>query len=96
MGYKIYDAHAHIFPAKIAEKATQSIGHFYDIPMHHLGSAEELLRRGGEIGVSRYLVCSTATKPEQVEHINTFIHEQCELHPGILRLCNHAPRLCAH
>ena len=45
MGYKIYDAHAHIFPAKIAEKATQSIGHFYDIPMHHLGSAEELLRR---------------------------------------------------
>ena len=46
MGYKIYDAHAHIFPAKIAEKATQSIGHFYDIPMHHLGSAEELLRRG--------------------------------------------------
>ena len=81
MGYKIYDAHAHIFPAKIAEKATQSIGHFYDIPMHHLGSAEELLRRGGEIGVSRYLVCSTATKPEQVEHINTFIHEQCELHP---------------
>ena len=81
MGYKIYDAHAHIFPAKIAEKATQSIGHFYDIPMHHLGSAEELLRRGGEIGISRYLVCSTATKPEQVEHINTFIHEQCELHP---------------
>ena len=79
--YTIYDAHAHIFPAKIAEKATVNIGHFYDIPMSHVGSAEQLLEKGGAIGVKRYLVCSTATRPDQVEHINTFIHEQCQLHP---------------
>lgn len=79
--YTIYDAHAHIFPAKIAEKATVNIGHFYDIPMCHVGSAEQLLEKGGAIGVKRYLVCSTATRPDQVEHINTFIHEQCQLHP---------------
>ena len=30
---KIIDAHAHIFPDKIAVKASESIGHFYDIPM---------------------------------------------------------------
>ena len=79
--YSIVDAHAHIFPEKIARKATENIGRFYDIPMCHLGSAEELLRRGSAIGVKRYLVCSTATRPDQVEHINTFIHEQCRLHP---------------
>ena len=79
--YSIVDAHAHIFPEKIARKATENIGRFYDIPMCHLGSAEELLRRGSAIGVKRYLVCSTATRPDQVEHINTFIHEQCQLHP---------------
>ena len=31
--YEIIDAHAHIFPAKIAEKATNAIGSFYGIPM---------------------------------------------------------------
>ena len=31
--YEIIDAHAHIFPEKIAENATLNIGHFYDIPM---------------------------------------------------------------
>ena len=61
--YSIVDAHAHIFPEKIARKATENIGRFYDIPMCHLGSAEELLRRGSAIGVKRYLVRSTATRP---------------------------------
>ncbi len=79
--YTIVDAHAHIFPEKIAKKATENIGRFYDIPMCHLGDAQELLRRGSAIGVRRYLVCSTATRPDQVEHINTFIHDQCQLHP---------------
>lgn len=79
--YTIIDAHAHIFPGKIAEKATVNIGHFYDIPMCHVGSAEVLLEKGATIGVKRYLVCSTATRPDQVEHINSFIHDQCQLHP---------------
>ena len=78
--YTIIDAHAHIFPAKIAEKATLNIGHFYDIPMSHIGASETLLDKGARINVARYLVCSTATRPAQVEHINTFIHEECLKH----------------
>ena len=31
--------------------------------------------------MSRYLVCSTATKPEQVEMINNFVAEKCRVHP---------------
>ena len=46
--YSIVDAHAHIFPEKIAQKATENIGRFYDIPMCHLGSAEELPHRREE------------------------------------------------
>jgi hypothetical protein len=37
----IIDAHAHIYPNKIAEKATDTIGKFYDIPMQHVGLPEE-------------------------------------------------------
>lgn len=78
--YTIIDAHAHIFPAKIAEKATVNIGHFYDIPMSHIGQSEVLLENGAQIRVSKFLVCSTATRPAQVESINTFIHEECLKH----------------
>lgn len=79
--YEIFDAHTHIFPSKIAEKATQSIGSFYKIPMSELGSTEELLKHGAQIGTSRYLVCSVATTAAQVISINDFIAAECAAHP---------------
>lgn len=43
-GYTIFDAHAHVFPQKIAERATSSILAFYDdMPMSHVGNMEQLL-----------------------------------------------------
>lgn len=77
---KIIDAHAHVFPEKIAEKAVTSIGEFYDIPMRGNGTSEMLLKSGATIGVEKYLVCSTATKPQQVEPINDFIYGECQKH----------------
>lgn len=78
---EIIDAHAHIFPEKIASRAVASIGGFYDLTMHRQGTPEALLSSMGEAGVSRCLICSTATKPEQVRSINDFIYAQCRLHP---------------
>lgn len=78
--YEIIDAHAHIFPEKIAENATVSIGHFYDLPMRNCGISEKLIESGSKIGVTQYLVCSTATKPQQVASINNFIAEECAKH----------------
>ncbi len=79
--YEIIDAHSHIFPEKIAETATVSIGHFYDIPMDSCGISDKLLESGRKINVKRYLVCSTATTAHQISAINTFIGKECELHP---------------
>lgn len=42
-GYRITDAHAHVFPDKIAEKATEGISHFYDLPMEYHGRVAEML-----------------------------------------------------
>ena len=84
MAYRIIDAHAHIFPEKIAQKATKSIGDFYDLPMDWIGSSEQLIKSGEKIGVRYYLVCSTATKPKQVESINEFIYEECKKHPSFI------------
>lgn len=79
--YEIIDAHAHIFPEKIAENATINIGHFYDIPMKDLGLSSKLIQSGSKIGVAKYLVCSTATTPRQTRHINSFIATECAVHP---------------
>ena len=42
----IIDFHAHIYPEKIAEKASKVIGEFYDLPMCYNGSVQRLLESG--------------------------------------------------
>lgn len=79
--YEICDAHTHIFPKKISEKAVSSIGDFYSLPMScKNGISDELINCGSRIGVKHYLVCSTATVPHQVESINDFIMNECKIH----------------
>lgn len=70
---KVIDFHAHVFPEKIAEKASETIGKFYGGPMAYHGLASELLKSGGAIGVDYYVIHSTATRSEQVVSINDFI-----------------------
>ena len=84
--YRAADAHAHIYPGKIAEKATASVGDFYHIPMQNVGLPHVLAQRGGEAGIDRFLVCSVATKVEQVRSINQFIQEKCEKYPQFIGL----------
>lgn len=76
---KIFDAHTHIFPSKIQVVATTAIRDFYDRDeMAHIGGTEELLEAGRAAGVTKYLVFSTATTPQQVTKINDFILSECE------------------
>ena len=82
--YEIYDSHVHIYPDKIAAKATQSIGDFYDIPMCENGTVEGLLRDGAAAGISRFVVHSVATAPKQVQSINNFIAAEAQAHPSFI------------
>lgn len=75
---KIIDFHAHIYPEKIALKATQSVGDFYATKIAWNGLADELIASGNKIGVTNYVVHSVATKANQVESINDFIIESCK------------------
>ena len=78
---EIIDAHAHIYPNKIAQKATEAIGAFYDIEMENsLGTAEGLIEEGAKAGITRYVVHSCATKAQQVRSINEFIKYEIDKH----------------
>ena len=82
---EIIDAHAHIYPEKIAAKATDTIGVFYDIKMEMpAGTADRLVEVGQQAGISRYVVHSVATTPRQVRSINEFIKRETEAHPEFI------------
>ncbi len=81
----IIDAHAHIFPDKIAQKASDGISAFYGgMKVRYDGTLGSLLEEGGAAGVDRYIVQSVATVPTQVRAINDFISQCVEKYPDKL------------
>ena len=75
--YDIFDAHAHVYPNKIADRAVKAIGEFYDIPIQKNGTVEGLVEawtdENGEKVAKKCLIHATATTPHQVKSINDFI-----------------------
>ena len=71
---EIINAHSHIYPEKIAGKATKAVGEFYEIEMQNeVGTAEQLIASSAPYGVTKYVVHSVATTGHQVRSINEFI-----------------------
>ncbi len=79
---KIIDAHCHIYPDKIAQKASDSTGNFYDIPSLLDGRVSTLLNHGKKAGIEHFIVQSVATTPKQVSSINNFIAKSVEESDG--------------
>ncbi|MBQ9299639.1 MAG: amidohydrolase [Clostridia bacterium] len=77
----VIDVHAHVYPEKIAIRAAQSIGEFYDVSMSHPGSVPELLRCMRQGGIDRALIHSVAMSPARAATINDFISDQVKEHP---------------
>ena len=77
----IIDAHAHIYPDKIAVRASASIGEFYDMPVSYDGTIDHLIELGDNAGVNMFLVQSVAVAPKNVESINDFIAKEVARKP---------------
>ncbi len=80
----VIDAHAHIYPAKIAERAVSSVGDFYNLQMDGEGTAEACLRVCEATPITNFIVHSVAVKPSNVESINDFIAQECAAHPEFI------------
>ena len=72
--YKIIDAHCHIYPDKIAEKAAEATCNFYNGLGSTLdGTVGTLLKEAELAKIEHCIVQSVATTPKQVSSINNFI-----------------------
>ena len=80
------DIHTHIYPDDIAPKAAKSVQDFYGIGGEGKmdGTANRLLQRGREAGVSRFLILPVAIRPDRVHGINDYIVTQLRLHPEFI------------
>lgn len=82
---EIIDIHTHIYPNKIAQKATDSIRDFYLLDGSNMdGTVEMLLQRGQQAGISRYVVLPVSNAPNRVRSINEFLLEQTRLHDNFI------------
>ena len=82
----IVDAHAHIYPQKIAAKAVEAVGRFYGVEasMAGQGSPEDLLANCEKAPITHFIVHSVATTARSVPTINDFIAGQCAAHPEFI------------
>ncbi len=85
--FKIIDSHCHIFPNKIAEKATKSTDIFYGMTdagiktSDYIGNVSTLINQCESSGVEKCLVTSVATTPHHAQSINAFISYEVSLYP---------------
>ena len=81
---RIADIHTHIFPDKIAEKASDSIGSFYDKPSNHLATLQVLKEQEALAGIDYFLASGSAVSESQVEHLNEFIAASAAETPNMI------------
>ena len=83
-GYEIIDAHCHIYPEKIADKAVHGTDTFYNIVSKRKGTAKDLIDEMHSSKVDKFIVQSVATTPRQVKSINEFVAREVELYSEFL------------
>ena len=83
---KIIDFHAHAFPDAIAQKARDFLEDYYHLPMFGNGRLSHLIETSMDGGISRLVVCSTATTPKQVVNINNWLSAAQNENPYLIAL----------
>ncbi len=83
---KIIDFHAHAFPDAIAQKARDFLEDYYHLPMFGNGRLDHLIESSKEGGITKLVVCSTATTAKQVTNINNWLAHAQQENPYLISL----------
>ncbi len=70
---EIIDFHTHIWPDKVAEKAKQYLEKSFRRPMTAVPTVDNALSVMDKNEISKSVLASVASRPEQVEHINNWL-----------------------
>jgi len=70
---KLFDAHVHVYPDAIADRARVALGNFYHFDVPGAGTYDGYIQECRENETSGFLVFSVATTAHQVKSINDYI-----------------------
>lgn len=75
---RILDFHCHVYPHTISDKAAEAVARFYEVRRgediaDQACALKDLLQFQAEAGIEKTVICSAATVPHQVGHINEFL-----------------------
>lgn len=82
---RIIDCHCHVYPDKIAERASSATGEFYGLPVRYDGKISTLDRLSRAAGVDACLIFSVATHKGQAGSVNRYIADTVAANPAIFR-----------
>ena len=82
MKIPVINTHSHVYPDRIALKASAAIGEFYGCGIACDGTVSQLLEKGDAAGIAMHVVSSVATTPHQVASINRFMAQVQAENPG--------------
>lgn len=78
------DFHTHIYPEKIAVRATESLSAFFQKDSAWPGTGENLEIFGKAAGIDKFVVLPVAIKSAQVRKINEFVLGQAKEYPDFI------------
>lgn len=82
---KFIDFHTHVYPEKIALKATKNVLDFYDIKGAGMsGTLDELLKWGRLGEIDKFVILPVALKPEYVKHVNELAATEASEHSELI------------
>ncbi|MEA5000362.1 MAG: amidohydrolase family protein [Endomicrobiaceae bacterium] len=70
---KIIDSHTHVWPDKVAQKAKDYLEKVFRRPMTALPTVDGLLKTMDENEISKSIIASVASRPDQVKSINNWL-----------------------
>lgn len=73
---KIFDAHVHIYPEKVAEKAVRNFVRFFEYKVECTGTFDDMEERQKKSGVGGFLLLTVASNPANVSKINDYAAEK--------------------
>lgn len=81
----VIDVHCHVYPEKIAKKASAATDVFYSTVAKCTGTVNELIEENIKAGIDFSLIESVATTPKQVNSINEFIARSVSEKPEMFK-----------
>lgn len=88
---EIIDAHAHLFPERVVDRAMERLREMYDATPVRRPVLENLVAEMDEAAVDRSVFAPVSTRPEQVPSINDFALDLVE-HPRMIPFGTLHPR----